>query len=38
MTTSYLPWCHECECYSVPDDSGECGECGSDVEILEADG
>lgn len=26
-----LPWCPDCECFAVPDDDGECGDCGSSV-------
>lgn len=29
------PWCHECDGYSVPKDDGTCGECGSEVKMID---
>jgi len=27
-----LPWCPECEHVAVPDDDGNCGDCGATIE------
>lgn len=32
--TERHPWCFDCDCYSVPNENGECGNCGSEVKIL----
>lgn len=26
-----MPWCTECDCYAVPDENGECGDCGTEI-------
>ena len=31
-----VPWCEACQCFSVPNDAAECGECGGDVILREA--
>lgn len=30
-----LPWCPSCECFAVPTDEGNCGDCGSSVVITD---
>lgn len=30
-----LPWCPSCECFAVPTDEGNCGDCGSSVIITD---
>lgn len=33
--TERLPWCDTCNCFAVPTDDGECGECGSAIRLRE---
>jgi len=31
MTNNKLPWCSTCKCYSVPENNGKCGNCGTEI-------
>jgi hypothetical protein len=26
-----IPWCPSCDCYAVPNDAGQCGDCGASI-------
>lgn len=36
-STEKLPWCPDCDVFAVPDDDGDCGECGTAVVYREVE-
>lgn len=35
--TEIVPWCPDCDAFSIPTPRGNCGECGTTVEYREGE-